>query len=350
MKKSLLALAVIGSFAAAAQAQNVQLYGTIDASIDQSETKVGGVETKATRQGNSDHFATSRLGIRGSEDLGKGLKASFMLEGDLNVNNGSGDGGAATVDRAGLTFDRHSWIAVGYDQATVKIGRSDDLAKRLTKYTFDANMFDPVSLSGDTISASSFAFVKDRNPNSVFVDGKVAGLTYGIAYSNSLAGNPGGAPGAANQDSSRGSVAAEYNFGPVSVGAAYFEAALDATGTAAATAKRSADGYLVGVKGSLFGAQLGAMYYSDKDWAGVNTDETAYQLSAVYPLGMGFKVEANYFDAETEVGTAKTDKQAYGLVISKAFTKRTGAYVGFRESERGTAEQTLFVIGANHSF
>lgn len=342
MKKSLLALAVLGSFAAAAQAQNVQLYGTIDASIDQSDVKGS---AKQTRQGNSDHFATSRLGIRGSEDLGKGLKASFQLEGDLNVNNGTGDGGATNgTNNGGLTFDRHSWIAVGYDEATLKIGRSDDLAKRLTKYTFDANLFDPVALSGSVAgaNASSFGFVNARNPNSVFVDGKLAGLTYGLAYSNDLAGNVGST--AENQRETRASIAAEYNFGPVSVAGAYFDASL---GVATV---RSADGYLVGVKGSLFGAQLGAMYYSDKDWAAAGQDETAYQLSAVYPLGMGFKVEANYLDAETETAATKTDKQAYGLVISKAFTKRTGAYVGFRESEQGAGEQTLFVIGANHSF
>lgn len=413
MKKSLLALAVLGSFAAAAQAQNVQLYGTIDASFDQSDVKGfrvdtapvnatatnsgAGLRTTAvvnpfnrdlTRQGNADHFASSVLGIRGTEDLGKGLKGAFQLEGDLNANNGNGDASG------GLTFDRHSYIAVGYDEAMVKIGRSDDLAKRLTKYTFGANMFDPVSPSGDVTTTElttaivtnlanaigdadlvaipfgtqPYRLLKERNPNSIFLDGKVAGLNYGFAYSNDVAAPNGGDV----QGASRMSLAAEYDFGVASLGAAYISAdSVRQSNVTINNAQQNGilvvgagkiDGFLIAAKTNLFGATLGASYYSDdQELAGLvgKNEQSGYQFSVQYPLGAGFAVEANYLDSEIEfkdtaIGSLKGEQQNYGLVLSKSFSKRTGAYVGYRDSEAKVdgdkVEQTLFVVGAYHRF
>ncbi len=114
MKKSLLALAALSTIAGVAQAQSsVTLYGTIDASVGYVQN--GGatlagvlvkpdalvspqpailVATAATYQtanyvGTFDSAVTSSLwGMKGSEDLGGGMKAIFQLEGDLNSVNG----------------------------------------------------------------------------------------------------------------------------------------------------------------------------------------------------------------------------------------------------------------------
>ena len=69
MKKSLVALALFGAFAATAQAQSsVQIYGTIDAGLG----KATGSSTAVTKRDNN------KLGFKGTEDLGNGLKAIFM--------------------------------------------------------------------------------------------------------------------------------------------------------------------------------------------------------------------------------------------------------------------------------
>jgi predicted porin len=101
MKKSLFALAALGAFASAAQAQStVTLYGTFDTSVvhvtdlQQLTTTNFGAVTKAVTTGSGtmfidSAFATSAWGMRGSEDLGGGRKANFYVEGDMMTNNGA---------------------------------------------------------------------------------------------------------------------------------------------------------------------------------------------------------------------------------------------------------------------
>jgi predicted porin len=110
MKKSLIALAALSAFATAAQAQSsVTVYGVLDIGVSDysnATTDASGVTTtaKGKNTGNGDGgLATSRLGFRGTEDLGGGVKAKFQLEYDL-VDIGTGGNGhtnsAATTNGA----------------------------------------------------------------------------------------------------------------------------------------------------------------------------------------------------------------------------------------------------------
>jgi len=102
MKKSLFALAALGAFATAAQAQStVTLYGALDSSIGyitglpqaQNAVDINNLQTTVQTTGSSlnfidSSFATSLWGMRGSEDLGGGMKANFNLESDILTNTG----------------------------------------------------------------------------------------------------------------------------------------------------------------------------------------------------------------------------------------------------------------------
>jgi len=108
MKKSLFALAALGAFAGAAQAQSsVTLYGTLDASmsyinnagVDPASSNTSISKSSATPSTAScslcytdGQIATSVWGMRGVEDLGGGLRATFDLQGDLSTNNGATNG------------------------------------------------------------------------------------------------------------------------------------------------------------------------------------------------------------------------------------------------------------------
>src|SRR6478735_3149745 len=99
MKKSLFALAVLGSFAGATFAQtNIVIYGVVDANITYENN--GGPAGSVVRL-DSGGQSGSRLGFRGTEDLGGGLSASFMLENGYNVDNG-------TLGQGGLLFGRQA--------------------------------------------------------------------------------------------------------------------------------------------------------------------------------------------------------------------------------------------------
>jgi len=99
MKKTLLALAAMGAFAGAAQAQSsVTVYGTLDAALRINDTGATAVNGKTTNIAGGT-TVTDRLGFRGVEDLGGGRTAFFQLETQIlpfDNNNGAGTGQASS--------------------------------------------------------------------------------------------------------------------------------------------------------------------------------------------------------------------------------------------------------------
>lgn len=114
MKKSLLAMAVLASFAGAAQAQsNVTIYGLVDMALQRQDLGEAAGPTTALDSGIQ---SGSRLGFKGSEDLGGGLKANFQLEMGINIDEGrSAQGGRA--------FGRQAWVGLSGDFGSVSMGR-----------------------------------------------------------------------------------------------------------------------------------------------------------------------------------------------------------------------------------
>jgi predicted porin len=141
MKKLLIASAALAMVAGTAQAQSsVTVYGLLDIgySASQLEVTAPGVATATTKQsttGNGDGgLATSRLGFRGSEDLGGGKKANFQLEYDLVDLGNGGQGGAETAINSGTSTvtptggfgTRYSWVGLeSKDMGQVRLGRQE---------------------------------------------------------------------------------------------------------------------------------------------------------------------------------------------------------------------------------
>ena len=73
MKKSLMALAVMGAFAGTAMAANVTVYGVIDTGLQYQHVDTDGVANESTFEMSSGVMSGSRVGLKGSEDLGNGL-------------------------------------------------------------------------------------------------------------------------------------------------------------------------------------------------------------------------------------------------------------------------------------
>ena len=111
MNKSLVALALAGAFASAAQAQSIEMYGIVDMGFVKESGGASGSFTKLTSGAQSG----TRLGFKGTEDLGGGMKALFVLEtgiaadkGGFNQSNG---------------FARQSFVGLQSDMGTVTMGR-----------------------------------------------------------------------------------------------------------------------------------------------------------------------------------------------------------------------------------
>jgi len=112
MKKSLLAVAAIGAFASAAQAQSsVTVYGIMDAGMSATNRYIAGASTQTQSTAAGGQESSSRLGFKGSEDLGGGRSAIFTAEFGVNVakNNFSG----STNSYNNSTFDnRQSFVGI----------------------------------------------------------------------------------------------------------------------------------------------------------------------------------------------------------------------------------------------
>ena len=125
MKKSLLALAVLGAFAGAASAQSsVTLFGVVDLSAN--DIKNGNAHTQSLQ---SNQLNSNRLGFRGIEDLGGGLKAGFWLEAAMSNENGNmGGARGITTPAAGTSqiFNRRSTVSLFSNWGEIRAGRDYD--------------------------------------------------------------------------------------------------------------------------------------------------------------------------------------------------------------------------------
>jgi predicted porin len=128
MKKKLVAMAVMGAFAVPgatwAQKSTVEIYGRANLGLDHYQAK-GATDPTQDRDGRLRVFDnSSRLGFRGTEDLGNGLKAIFQLESGVNVDSGgnAGQNGAANAS-TGFWASRDSFVGLDSNFGRFTFGR-----------------------------------------------------------------------------------------------------------------------------------------------------------------------------------------------------------------------------------
>lgn len=134
MNKKVMALAVAGAFAAPAafaQSSNVQLYGRANLGFDHYEAKGAGNPVNAPQNVNNNRDGrfrvfdnSSRVGLRGTEDLGNGLKAIFQIETGVNIDNGSNtaQGGQGNAS-SGFWASRDSFVGLDSNFGRLTFGR-----------------------------------------------------------------------------------------------------------------------------------------------------------------------------------------------------------------------------------
>lgn len=168
MKKSLIALAVLAAAGAASAQSSVQLYGVADIWAGQAKITANGEELYKQTKVDSGGVNTSRWGLKGAEDLGGGLKATFQLEQGFALDSGKADAG----------FNRVSTVGLSGNFGAVTVGRDwtayDDLTG-LAKNTLGAN-----------ISSQATTWVGyNGNPNNTikFQSNTYSGFSGAVSYS-----------------------------------------------------------------------------------------------------------------------------------------------------------------------
>ncbi|TDG10516.1 porin [Paraburkholderia guartelaensis] len=213
MKKALLNILALAAAAACTSAHaqsSVTLYGTVDAGLDYVSNQKSSTGHGTTWGMQSGNVSTSRWGLRGTEDLGGGLKAIFDLENGFSVVNGKGSNG-------GYMFGRQAWLGLSSDQyGTLTLGRQYDAL---------VDMIAPMSATGSGFGGNiaMHPFDNDNLNNDVRMNNAVkfrsatyAGFQVEGAYAFS---NQGG--GFSNNNAY--TMGASWNGGPINLAVAYFQ-------------------------------------------------------------------------------------------------------------------------------
>lgn len=153
MKKAafvLLPLAALSGSSGALAQSSVTLFGVIDTAVSSYQNRAkdvfgNSVTVSQTAMTNSG-YSSSRVGFRGTEDLGAGLAASFWLEAGINTDDGTGSGTGGS-----LVFNRRSTVSLSGNFGEVRLGRD------YTPTYWNDNLFDPFGVNGVGTSLISTA-------------------------------------------------------------------------------------------------------------------------------------------------------------------------------------------------
>ncbi|MGC7406848.1 porin [Pandoraea pneumonica] len=223
MKRFQLTALALASFAVAAPAMaqsNVTLYGVIDAGIGYVNNVASGVGANVKGAHNIQAVSGigqgNRWGLKGSEDLGGGLKAVFVLENGFSLTNG-------TMSQNSRMFGRQAYVGLSSTQAgTVTIGRQYDSVVDFVSPITSAKQW--ATQYGAHVGDIDNLYNSFRVSNSVkYTSVNYNGFSFGALYGFSNQPNTGGGTGFSNN--SAWSLGASYANGPLTAAAAYMHLA-----------------------------------------------------------------------------------------------------------------------------
>ena len=330
MKKSLIALAVLGSFAGAAFAQSATLYGKLDVGYGIGNggafEGVKGNDSKFQQWGNQ--RTTSRWGLRGSEDLGNGLQAYFRLESKIDPESGS---------TGSKLFDRAAYVGLSGNFGSVQAGRQNTVINNvLSQFDVSGSPNTTSALGNAGLSAisqnlggntyarvdSAIAYISPNfsgfsfqaaviaknddilglgsNAKTVYTLGgsyNYGGFTIGAAYESKLADGMSASWG----------IGAKYDFGTFLISGGYFDNHLNADGK----------GFYLGASAPFGAFTVGAQVAYNSDAAG-DLDPLAWELFGTYDLSKRSQLYLQYggvnSDAEDWLGASRKYSVGFGLI------------------------------------
>jgi len=347
MKKSLLALAVLGAFAGAASAQSsVTVYGIVDLGFSSTDNGNAAGRVNGISSGGQ---SASRIGFKGVEDLGGGLAATFNLEATIAADTGSTFGTPAAVGGTGFNagqtasnggFNRIATVGLQGAFGAVNLGRQTSAIK-------DAyDQIDPFGDGGNIAPISTVFFNGNLN-------GDFGRISNSVKYtSNSFGGFKGTAAygfgetaGDTGSNSNYG-VGLGYANGPLNVQFAYHN---QDRSTFANPSVTSAEGKYAFVGATYnFGAfKLHGAYADTKQEIGVA--ETKFRngmIGVSLPIGPG-SLFVNYaINDNRTIDDADSKKAA--IMYTYDLSKRTNLYTGYsRTSNDSLATIGTGAIGSN---
>ncbi len=321
MKKTLLALAALTAFAGVASAQSsVTLFGIIDLSVN--SVKNGAVSQKLL---SSNQLNSNRLGFRGVEDLGGGMRAGFWIEGGMDNDTGG----------TGQNWQRRSTVSLMGGFGEVRLGRD------YTPSFFNKTVFDPFGTNGlgselnveSTLGSTATTLVRANNSVGYFLP--AMGGVYGQVMV---------AAGEATQGNKYAGFRFGYAGGPVNVALAYGKTYKDGTMLTDFKDFNIGGSFNLGFMNLI--AQYGKADYSTRD-------QKKLLLGVTVPFGAS-TLKASYVSAKGAQGTSATDFDAKQIAFGYQYdlSKRTAIYATLSSlnNDGNAATGAKFTVGQGQPF
>jgi predicted porin len=389
MQKKLIALAVAGLVSAPVFAQsNIQVYGVADAYMQYGDFM--GDDTMGVQSGG---LMGSRLGFRGEEDLGSGLKAVFVLEQGFNIDNGQAVGmsGADRGDDSDSVFTRQAYVGLKGNFGQVALGRQYAPGYFTGEYDALINGFvSPMSLLSNftqlTITPNSAA----RWNNAVTYNGTFQSVSLAGIYSAGNRESDSGKEiyqdtngqwhGVDNDDDDKYGVSLKYDNGPLKIGGIYqgVKYSNENVTDGFAGGDETQQEWLVGASYNFGMATVMGSYQQGSDVRGVkDLDVDLWQVGVIVPVGAG-NIHVAYAQADVDkvTGVLSDDvkPKSFTVAYTHALSKRTTGYLGYTKVDYddllwseaknlGSVSNTnghtddekvddtdLFYVGVNHKF
>jgi predicted porin len=339
MKKSLIALAVAGTFAAPAAfaaTANVDVGGTVNFSLDYLDADKTGNGGNWNVSSNS-----SNIYFKGAEDLGGGLKGIWQIQTYFSAggtgNADTGVGGEAVKDGVG---SGNTYVGLEGGFGTVLLGKHEAPAKLIGR---------SVDLFGDQIGDNRNFTAKpgglsngfDLRPNNVvaYVSPNFSGLTGAIAYVTNVASNS----AATDTSIDAWSASLKYENGPLMVGLGYQIHKLSESNPALEdeNAWRLAASYKFG------DVRIVALYQQANDLSGLSgKDVTTWGLGAGYHMGP-ITLKAQYYNADEIDGTTNTGAHMWALGVDYQLSKRTKVQFAYATTDNDSSA-SYSAFGGGH--
>jgi predicted porin len=359
MKKSLLALAALSAFATAAQAQSsVTVYGILDVGMTDRKTDTtasNGTTLTSVKQkstGNTSAYTTSRLGFRGVEDLGGGLKAGFNYELGIGQNDATQTMSTNNTARTDVDSNfgngmntfvlRQANVNLSGGFGTVTLGRQTTAVEAAwgagdvggsNNFVGRAYTFAPAMNDDSTVTTYSAA--KQNNDRSdrlvTFQSPTMNGFAIALQYGE----GKNDAASFVNDTQKETGIALSYNAGKLQAVLGYQKE--KATNNGANVANGQPTQMVIGANYDL-GAAKAFITYADSDNKAADgskiNERTLQELGVSVPMGK-LTFNASILDGEYKpLPTAtKGDISGYQLAALYAFSKRTTGYAVIGEDK-----------------
>jgi len=338
-KHTLIALAALASLGSTAWAQSssssfgVNLFGVVDVGL--RAVKNGSAGTLKSES--SDGLSSSRLGFRGVEDLGDGLKAIFWLEAGLSADTGTAN--------ASKFWNRRSTVALSDPRfGEIRLGR--DYTPLFTAYgvydPFGTNGLGSIVGAGTAGGASIISALGSGSQTLTRADNQVSYF---------LPGNLGGVYGQLAAAASEGVIGGRYEGGRLGWAGSGIDVSVGYEQTRVALDDRFKQMH-IGAAYDFGVAKLSGQFLQSKydSIAGGDRKQRVFQLGATVPVGNGV-IRADYIHGDMSGGAVGSgygdadDANQVTLGYYYNFSKRTAIYADVSQIRNKGASRLIVAAG-----